>query len=149
ELSPLDYLNYLFVSSADGDDKLMREQYQQYLQTDIEEEDEDTILAKAIALSLGNDGNFEGEEKTRNILLIGRTGSGKSTLANVLVNKDGQFEEVFKESAGSVSETKEIKTERFTLDISRDSTQQIHYLAIDTAGFGDTQLGEKEILQLL
>lgn len=88
-------------------------------------------------------------QETKNILLIGRTGSGKSTLANVLVNKNGQFEEVFRESAGSVSETKEIKTERFSVDISRDSTQQIHYLVIDTAGFGDTQLNEKEVLQLL
>jgi len=34
----------------------------------------------------------------KNILLIGRTGSGKSTLANVLLNKSGNFEEVFKES---------------------------------------------------
>ena len=59
ELSPLDYLSYLFVSSPDGDDKLMREQYQQYLRVDSEEEDEDTILAKALALSL---------EKPRNCL---------------------------------------------------------------------------------
>jgi predicted GTPase len=103
------------------------------------ERERDKILAKATGSN----------QATRNILLVGRTGSGKSTLGNVLVNKNGQFEEVFKESAGSVSETKEIKTERFTIDISKDGTQQINYLVIDTAGFGDTKLSEKEILQLL
>ncbi|CAG8640157.1 9498_t:CDS:2, partial [Ambispora gerdemannii] len=92
---------------------------------------------------------LEEENEVKNILLIGRTGSGKSTLANVLVNKNKEFEPVFKESARSVSETKNIQTEKFTVDLSRDRTQNISYLVIDTAGFGDTQLDNKEILNLL
>jgi GTP-binding protein EngB required for normal cell division len=83
----------------------------------------------------------------KNILLIGRTGSGKSTLANTLINKNNNFEEVFKESSGSVSETKNIQHQEFILDIS--ASEKIRYLVIDTAGFGDTQLTNKEVLQLL
>ena len=92
---------------------------------------------------------LEEESEVRNILLVGRTGSGKSTLANVLVNKNGNFEEVFKESSRSVSETKHIQTEKFTVDLSRDRTEKVDYLMIDTAGFGDTQLDNKDILKLL
>lgn len=33
----------------------------------------------------------------RNIILIGRTGSGNSTLGNILLNRNDNFEEVFKE----------------------------------------------------
>ena len=91
----------------------------------------------------------EEENEVRNILLIGRTGSGKSTLANVLVNKNGNFEEVFKESSRSVSETKHIQTEKFTVALSRDGKEKVDYLVIDTAGFGDTQLDNKDILKLL
>jgi len=83
----------------------------------------------------------------KNILLIGRTGSGKSTLANTLINRGNNFEEVFKESSGSVSETKHIQHQEFIVEIS--STEKIRYLVVDTAGFGDTQLTNKEVLQLL
>src|SRR5688572_17006917 len=85
----------------------------------------------------------------KNILLIGRTGSGKSTLANVLINKNNNFTEVFKESSGSVSETKNVQVQEFTVDLTRDGSEKIRYLVIDTAGFGDTQLTTKEVLQLL
>lgn len=70
-------------------------------------------------------------------------------MANVLVNKNEEFEEVFKESSRSVSETKSIKEEKFTIDISKDGKEKIHYLIIDTIGFGDTKLSNKEVLQLL
>jgi len=88
----------------------------------------------------------------KNILLIGRTGGGKSTLANVLVNQfknNEPFREIFKESAGSVSQTKNIQVQEFLVNLREDGTEQVRYLVVDTAGFGDTQLTNKEILQLL
>lgn len=75
----------------------------------------------------------------RVILLIGSTGSGKSTLANVLVNKNNNFEEIFKESESSSSVTKEIKGEKFEIDNDE-------YLVIDTVGIGDTKLTRDEVL---
>jgi len=66
-----------------------------------------------------------------------------------LVNKNGEFEEIFKESAKSVSETKKIKTEKFTIDLSENGKEKINYQVIDTIGFGDTKLSNKEVLQLL
>jgi len=79
----------------------------------------------------------------RNILLIGRTGNGKSTLANTLVNKNEEFEEVFKESSGSTSETKEIQKGEFKMKIN---DKEIKYQVIDTVGIGDTQLSPREVL---
>lgn len=81
--------------------------------------------------------------EVRNILLIGRTGNGKSTLANTLVNKNGEFQEVFKESAGSTSETKKIQKEEFEVEINGE---KIKYQVIDTIGIGDTQLNPREVL---
>jgi shikimate kinase len=49
----------------------------------------------------------------RNIILIGRTGNGKSTLGNVLVNRGGNFQEVFTEGEFGVSQTHETKVEEF------------------------------------
>src|SRR5207244_2638061 len=74
---------------------------------------------------------------------------GKSTLANVLVNKNGEFEEVFKESSHSISETKSIQTEEFIIDVRKDRKEKIHYLVIDTVGLGGTRLSNKDILKLL
>jgi flagellar biosynthesis GTPase FlhF len=140
ELSPTDYLSI-------NEDKLLREKFQESLLEIADNEEKDFIASKLKELSIEeNDNN---SEEIRNILLIGRTGSGKSTLGNVLVNKDNNFEEVFKESAASVSETKNVKTEKFTIDLSEDGKKKVDYLVIDTIGFGDTQLETKEILGLL
>ncbi|KLL05016.1 MAG: hypothetical protein MRERV_7c060 [Mycoplasmataceae bacterium RV_VA103A] len=81
--------------------------------------------------------------EVRNILLIGRTGNGKSTLANTLVNKNNEFEEVFKESSGSTSETRKIQKEEFEIEIN---SEKIKYRVIDTIGIGDTQLTPREVL---
>jgi uncharacterized Zn finger protein (UPF0148 family)/GTP-binding protein EngB required for normal cell division len=143
EFSPSDYLNF-------GNDKLLREKCQQTLLKGIDDEDEqkELLVNKLRELSLENNEN-NSEEGIKNILLIGRTGSGKSTLANVLVNKNGEFGPVFKESSRSISETKHIQTEKFTVNLSRDGVEKINYLVMDTAGFGDTQLDNKEVLDLL
>src|SRR3954451_11306407 len=85
----------------------------------------------------------------KNILLIGRTGGGKSTLANTLINQNNNFEEVFKESAGSVSETKNVQIKEFIVNITEDGSERVRYLVIDTAGFGNTKLTDKEVLELM
>jgi hypothetical protein len=70
-------------------------------------------------------------------------------LGNVLVNKNNNFEQVFKTSTRSISETKQIQTEKFTIDLSEDGEQRVDYQVIDTIGFGDTKLSNKEVLKLL
>jgi len=80
--------------------------------------------------------------ETKKILLIGRSGRGKSTLANVLLNKNKNFEEVFKESSGSTSETKKIQFEEF-------EDKDINYLVIDTPGIGDTKMSDNEVLDII
>ncbi|CAG8579574.1 5241_t:CDS:2 [Cetraspora pellucida] len=79
-------------------------------------------------------------EKT--ILLIGRSGRGKSTLANVILNKNENFEEIFKESSSSISETKKIQFEEF-------KENDVNYLVIDTPGIGDTKMSDNEVLDII
>lgn len=76
---------------------------------------------------------------TRNIILIGKTGNGKSTLGNVLVNKNNNFEEVFKESSSGVSQTRDVAEKCFLWN-------GMDYRVIDTIGIGDTKLTEKQVL---
>ncbi|CAG8640810.1 3820_t:CDS:1 [Ambispora leptoticha] len=78
----------------------------------------------------------------RNIILFGRTGNGKSTLANVLT-KSPNF---FTESAGSVSETREIQIKEFEEEINSNGEEAIKYRVIDTVGIGDTRLTEQGVL---
>src|SRR4051812_10130625 len=85
----------------------------------------------------------------RNVLLIGRTGSGKSTLGNVLINKNKNFEEVFRESDGSVSATKDVKEEIAEIDLNRDGSEKVKYRIIDTIGIGDTKLTTQGVLTKL
>jgi len=80
--------------------------------------------------------------KIRNILLVGSSGGGKSAFANTLINKNGNFTEVFKESAGSVSQTKNYQVEELEQKIDG---KKVTYRIIDTIGIGDTSLPEKEV----
>ncbi|CAG8796494.1 14133_t:CDS:2, partial [Gigaspora margarita] len=72
-------------------------------------------------------------------MLIGRTGNGKSTLANVLLNKNDEFEEVFKESSGSISGTKDIQNEVFKV---KSGNKYVKYRIIDTVGLAYNLLKE-------
>ncbi|CAG8616187.1 10335_t:CDS:2 [Cetraspora pellucida] len=58
------------------------------------------------------------------------------------INKNGNFEEVFRESSGSVSETKKIQFEQF-------AENDINYLIIDTPGIGDTKMSDSEVLDII
>jgi GTPase SAR1 family protein len=80
--------------------------------------------------------------KEKNILLIGKSGSGKTTLANVLINKNNNFEEVFKESSKSISATKETQVGEF-------EHQEIKFRVIDTIGISDTKLTSREVLNVV
>lgn len=86
--------------------------------------------------------------KIRNILIIGSTGNGKSTLGNVLINKNGNFEEVFKENSESISETN-IKEEIFEVPISADDSEKITYRIIDAVGINNSHLTPYGVLAKL
>lgn len=82
----------------------------------------------------------------RNILLLGRTGNGKSTLANVLLNRNGEFEEVFKESSESTSETRDLQIELLEMNVDNEGREKIDYRIVDTVGVGDTKLDPQGVL---
>jgi len=84
-----------------------------------------------------------------NIILIGRTGGGKSTLGNVLINKNDNFEEAFKESAGGVSKTKNVEEIVVEINLKDDGSEKIRYRVIDTIGLGDTSLTPQGVLMRL
>src|SRR5436305_7998023 len=78
----------------------------------------------------------------RNIILIGKTGNGKSTLANVISGTNR-----FAESSGSVSETRNIQSEFFEVNLTRNGRERIRYQLIDTVGIGDTQLTPRGVFE--
>jgi len=108
----------------------------------IEAKDGGSVVIGSVVDSKMVKKNINTMTKIINILLIGRTGSGKSTLGNVLINKNNNFEEVFKESAGITSETKNIQTEEFEVE-------GIKYRIIDTVGIGDEKLSEQAVISKL
>ena len=75
----------------------------------------------------------------RTVVFIGRTGSGKSTCANALAGQT----DLFKESDGSVSETKNIDAKLVPLIWQ---THQYTVKIVDTIGIGDTNLPPDEVL---
>lgn len=79
-------------------------------------------------------------------MLLGKTGGGKSTLANVLVNQNNNFEEVFRESAGMTSETRQNQIEEFEINLTEDGSEKIRYIIVDTVGLCDTRLPEQGVL---
>lgn len=76
------------------------------------------------------------------ILIIGTTGFGKSTLANVLLNKNGNFEEVVESRGGFFNLTKEVQTEKFI-------EREISYQIIDTVGIANNNLNHQQVTKKL
>src|SRR5690349_18828520 len=81
---------------------------------------------------------------TRTILLLGKTGNGKSTLANVLSGTN-----LFTESAGSTSETRELNIQLIEIKLNEDGSEKVNYRIIDTVGVGDTRLTPQGVLYKL
>ena len=79
----------------------------------------------------------------RVVVFIGRTGSGKSTCANALA---GDFDS-FKESDGSVSETKFVEAKTVRVDRAEGKVYDVKI--VDTIGIADTKLSPDEVLQRL
>src|SRR6266511_1469677 len=77
--------------------------------------------------------------ETKNIFLFGITGNGKSALANTLLNKNGNFERVFKESSGSISKTRNVQVEETEIE-------GVKYQIVDTIGISDTKLKPRQVV---
>lgn len=84
--------------------------------------------------------------RCRTVVLIGRTGNGKSTCANVIACSADPEGQLFKESEGSTSETKDIDSKTVTVEWQ---DQQYSLKIVDTIGIGDTDLPHDEVLKRL
>eukprot|EP00117_Sycon_ciliatum_P037918 scpid59004/ scgid28268/ len=80
----------------------------------------------------------------RTVVVIGRTGNGKSALANAIA---GRFDgDLFSESASPHSRTRGTPAHIVTLD-HEGRTYRVRI--VDTNGFGDTDMSEKDVLLAL
>ncbi|XP_065198107.1 GTPase IMAP family member 4-like [Sycon ciliatum] len=85
-----------------------------------------------------------GRKPDRTIVVMGKTGNGKSAVANVLAGKYSGG--LFPESSSPASQTRGLPTHTVLVSYAgKDHAIKI----VDTIGYGDTSLSEKDVLHAL